>query len=669
MKPGQVVFLFMGSDWRVARVISPTGALVEVEQVNGTRGSHGAARFARVSEKTVPTLAALAAYEDELTALIAGLDLLSLWSLLADAAGDTQPPPMRLSELSKLALPEAGPATDDAMAWALQRDGVHFESTPAGYVCRTRASVMQDAQKKATASDLARRLDAMVGWVRAAKAPLEEPLPPAGLEAIGVLTSLVLWEDERAESERGRSVLKRLGPRLPEGEGATAFAKLVELGVFQLDENVALRRSGLPTEFSPAVMAEAESCAQHGIAPDGRRDYRDLLTVAIDDPFTTEVDDAFAWVGGNSPQIVVFIADSAEWTPDGGALDAASAVRGATLYIPEGKLPMLPSGLSEDRASLVCGVDRYALAFVFDLNERGGIYSLSIHEAIVRVDHALTYREVDAILKGKDHPAKAMLSAVSVATEKLRVERHKAGALTVDRRDIGVHCTDGASALGRVVDVLAYRTDDPSRRLVAELMIQTSFQAAEFCRERGVPAVYRTQAPPEERPRFPEGRPLLAFELQGILKTMRRAELTTEPAPHAGLGLPCYTQVTSPLRRYADLLMHRQLKHVLRRGVPRYTATELMQFFERLDTVAALQRDVERESRRYWLLKHLEGRVGQRVKAEAVRMVGNKRWVVELVDFGVSALYAPPGRPPNPGDTLVLLLKAADARRDKVLVV
>ncbi len=650
-KIGQVVYLHHGQDLRPARVIGGSAVVLEVEQSGGHRSTHGLARFAHLSEHTVASGEALVAWEALVHELMAGIDVPTLWEAVAGANHS-------LGELAAIAGPAPGPAADDATFWALTRNQAYFRRVEGGqYVPRPREEVYAARAAEQEKRERAELADAVTAWLRG------EPASPEQVTRfVKALEPLVIYDDDRAECEVGRAALRRLGPKSPEGDGPALFRRLVDLGVFTPDENLPLRRSGLPTVFTPEVLANAESLAADTDTL-ARRDLRELLTVAIDDPHTTEIDDAFAWT--ESPRrLYVCIADPSALIPEGSPVDLEARRRAATLYLPEGKVPMLPERLCDDRASLVAGQDRPAMAFVFEIGPTWRIEGFSIEDVLIRVDCALTYRDVDAILRGaKEHVAGALLVSLAAASERQRQDRIENGAMPIDRRDISIHCTDDGK-----VEVLAYRTDDASRRLVAEWMIQASSHAGQLCSERRAPAVYRRQSPPDERPHIPTGRALQGHEIHSILKTLHKAELSTTPDSHAGLGLAAYTQVTSPLRRYQDLLMHRQLRHVLRRGVARYSADELIGHFSTLEAQAASHREVERESRRYWQLRHLEGRVGQRVKCEVLRSAG-KRLVVELVDFGVQALYQPTGKTPALGDMVVLLLKSADARRDRITLV
>jgi exoribonuclease-2 len=288
------------------------------------------------------------------------------------------------------------------------------------------------------------------------------------------------------------------------------------------------------------------------------------------------------------------------------------------------------------------------------------IVGFRIEEAVVQVDSRLTYEDVDGILEWAEHPMSSTVEALMTLADEIREQRRRGGAITLDRGEVSVHVSDGEVQLER------YRTDDPARRLVSELMILSCSETAIWCQERGIPAMYRSQQAPEETPRIPLDRPMAGFELQRVLRTLRRATLRAEPAPHAGLGVECYTQVTSPLRRYADLLMHRQIKNVLRTGTPRYSKDDLCDRFDHLEAIASSQRQVERHSRRYFTLKRLESIAGTRVEGEVIRQIG-RRWLVDLVEYGVQAPWSP-GRAPQLGDEVTVKLKTVDARRDKLTV-
>jgi exoribonuclease-2 len=289
------------------------------------------------------------------------------------------------------------------------------------------------------------------------------------------------------------------------------------------------------------------------------------------------------------------------------------------------------------------------------LDAEGEIRHFDIEEAVIQVDQRLTYESVDTILAGEAHELQALLVQLSKAASALREARIEGGSLTVDRQEVSVHRQDE-----QTVDVTTYRTDDPSRKLVSEWMIQTCMLTAEWCRERGLATLYRAQTAPNPRPKIPRGRALSRHEQMRILRTMRRAVITTDPEPHNGLGVPAYTQVTSPLRRYADLVMHRQIKDVLATRRQGQGTAQLLELAAHITELHEKHVDIERKSRRYWILRSMESRVGTCFEVEVLRESG-RRVIIEVLENNLQTSWEPDS-PARRGEVLNLTLTCADAR-------
>lgn len=660
MRAGRVVYVYSNQGWRIARVVDPLPeGRPTVEHPEGETQVYSRKRIARVSEHTARTTGELRAYAEYVEQLKGQADLAALWETLREEAVKE---PVAMDELALLALPPASVAASDAMAWALFDDSVYFKQRKTGGWALNAPRVVDERLRRIEAEARERRdMEAMSEWVRSPSGRA----PPEASRAVSALEELVLYGDGSKLARLGGELIRAAFPDSGEAEPELAWSVLVELGIFGPNENLALLRAGLPTTMPEEVQAAAERLAATPMDTSRYTDHRELLCVAIDDRFTTEVDDALAFMdhGDGTRTVWILITDAAELVPADSLVDAEARRRGATLYAPEGKVPMLPEVLCDGVASLRPGMDQPVLAFQVVLDAVGEVIDFDVEEAVVHISRRLTYPEVDDLLAkpaGSD-PLASTLHGLLHAADQRRDRRFDTGAITLDRREVAVHVEGDGS-----VHTEPYRTDDPSRRLVAEWMITACHQAAEWCRDREIPAVYRGQDPPAVQPTIPRDRALAGHELHRILRTMRKATLRSEPSPHAGLGVPCYTQVTSPLRRYQDLLMHRQLKHYLRRGAPALSSDDLMATFSEVEELQASRSLVERESRRYWQLKALEPRVGEELDAEVLREAG-RRMILELLGTGLQVAWHPDA-PVHPGDRFPVRLRAADARRDRLVV-
>ncbi|MFT7625657.1 MAG: exoribonuclease-2 [Myxococcota bacterium] len=669
---GQVVYVYSRQALRAGRVVSWRGTKGEVEHADGERSDYPAKRIAHRSGHSVASADALKVWEDLVGSMQADLDLEALWTLLTS---EERTSPQTVSALAEIALP-AGDASEDAVIRALFEDTTYFKVRKDGRYAPNAARQVSDRRREVDEREReAREYQRLVTWLTQRSGPVaQQDLPPEGARVIEALERVGLFEEVTGEGKLGRQLLKDVFPGEAEEDRWLAWRVLRELGHWSEHENLGVHRAGIPYQWEPDVLAEARALAARPIPMANREDLRDITCLAIDDRFTTEVDDALGVelkAGGDGYTVYVFIADVSAFVPRGSLVDQAARHRSATVYLPEGKIPMLPSEICDEAASLVPGVDRPAMAFVFHLGLDWSIQDFSVDLAVIRAVQRVTYEEADAVLEGTaDHPEAERIRLLAEAADTLRMARMRGGSITLDRQELTVKAVAAGrgfrdSAEGRAggqVELERYRTDDPSRRLVSEWMIRACEQGAGWCRDRGVPTLYRTQEAPDPRPVFPIDRPMEPHEVQQVMRHMRRAVLSTEPDSHAGLGVQSYSQITSPLRRYADLVQHRQIASTLTRDGGAYSTDELHSMFEHLTEMRGVIGRIEREGRRYWVLKSLEPRVGEQVDVEFVRRTGN-RWLVEVIGYGLITLHKDTsGR--RLGEHITLKIAAVDARRD-----
>ncbi len=349
---------------------------------------------------------------------------------------------------------------------------------------------------------------------------------------------------------------------------------------------------GLPVDFPAEALAEAAQAAAPGL--DGRADLRALPLVTIDGADARDFDDA-VWAESDSApdnaggwRAVVAIADVAHFVRPGSALDKAARERGNSAYFPDRVVPMLPEALSAGLCSLKPGEDRACLAAHLTIDAEGNLRDWRFERALMRSAARLTYEAVhEAANEGGDglpEPAKAAIPALYGVYGALRAARERRGALDLElpEREITL-AGDGAVAhIG-----FARRYD--SHRLIEELMIAANVAAASALEAKHAPCMYRVHDRPDTAkletlrefmrsrgialPRGGAVRPDTFNRFLALLEDPRdigvaslmilRAQAQAEYSPrnigHFGLGLARYAHFTSPIRRYADLLVHRAL--------------------------------------------------------------------------------------------------------------
>ncbi|MBM4371471.1 MAG: RNB domain-containing ribonuclease [Deltaproteobacteria bacterium] len=216
------------------------------------------------------------------------------------------------------------------------------------------------------------------------------------------------------------------------------------------------------------------------------------------------------------------------------------------------------------------------------------------------------------------------------------------------------------------MSVTAQLPGSPAHVLVSECMILACAGAGGLLSEHAAAGVFRVQARPEEEIRADPARLDDPLWIHENLRRLRKVEFSLAPGSHASLGVPAYTQVTSPLRRYADLVMQRQLLSLASTGIPAVGAAELGEVVAQLETtVAAIQR-AQNDAARYWTLVALRDRPGEELNALVLEEQG-RSLLLDLVDWGIRAKLHP-AVPHRVGDRIRVLLVRADPREDRIVV-
>ncbi len=340
-------------------------------------------------------------------------------------------------------------------------------------------------------------------------------------------------------------------------------------------------------EFPRAVVEEAEQIPEtvEAALSSGREDLRAQFIVTIDPDDARDFDDAInvERLNGGGWKLGVHIADVASYVDPGSALDREALKRGNSVYLPDRVIPMLPERLSNGVCSLKPGVDRLTHSVFIEFGRDGRPRSARFARTVICSARRLTYREAYAILQAR--PNDQLSERLHIAWELaslLRRKRFEQGSLDLDFPEVKVRL----DAEGKPI-LLERIENDESHQLVEEFMLAANEAVARELKNRLIPALYRVHENPEPE-KLAEYRELVLSynykvgdlthrkELQrllaslrgkpdeqalkvGLLKSLKRARYATQSLGHYGLAKTNYTHFTSPIRRYADLVVHRAL--------------------------------------------------------------------------------------------------------------
>lgn len=441
-----------------------------------------------------------------------------------------------------------------------------------------------------------------------------------------------------------------------------AFQLLVDLKLWSPHENLFVRRSQLPVQFSRPVL-EAVQQYQTMPPPDSSPDRLDLTHLkvyTIDDASTREIDDGLSleFQEDGIQRIWIHIADPTRWVIPGDVLEQEARRRCTTVYLPTGMIPMFPQELATGPMSLIQGRVCYALSFGIILDGDGAICDYEIHPTLIKPTYRLTYEDVDEMLQLGVTAEEELLVLEQWAQRRLQFRRLQ-GAIDIRMPESSIKVREDEV----VIEVLE---DAPSRQLVAEMMILAGETAGRYGQEQGIPLPFRGQPQPE----LPPEEELLALpsgpvRYSAIRRCMPRSETSVAPIRHASLGLDTYTQVTSPIRRYADLLAHFQLKAHLRGDELPFSEENLKETLQSVGSTTYEAVMVERQSNRYWGLEFLRRHSSEIWSALMLRWLREHEnlGLILLEDLGLE-LAMRFERDVHPGDRLDIQATYVDPQQD-----
>ncbi len=501
-------------------------------------------------------------------------DLTETWELLEE--GETH-----IEELAQLLYGEFTPAT----AWSTWRqvaDGAYFEGTPERIKARSAAEIEADQNARQAQAAEAQ------AWADFLARIAQKTLNDEDRKRLIEVERLALGQTQ--QSRILHALDKQQSPE-------SAHRMLIATDYWQHQFNPYPLRQGLMVSDPDLPVTE--------LPREDRQDLTQLPAFAIDDEGSEDPDDAISFDG---ERIWVHVADVAAIVMPDSDLDLEARARAANLYLPERTVHMLPPAITH---TLGLGLQEIspALSIGFRLNDQAEPVDVQIAITLIRVSRH-TYAEIDQRL---EEPPFSDLAAMA---GRYRQRRVAVGASSIDLPEVSVR-VQGETVVIRPSERLA------GREMVTDLMLMAGEAVANYALQQDIPIPFATQPPPEQH-----------LQLTGMAshyamrKQMKPSVVKTLDAPHTGLGLERYTRVTSPLRRYLDLVTHQQLRAHLRAEMP-MTVQTISERIGATETVTGAVRRAERLSNTHWKMIFLQQRSKWRGKGVVMEL--NERRATVLI--------------------------------------
>jgi len=504
--------------------------------------------------------------------------------------------------------------------WAIDKNDIYFKRGVEGYYVREASEVKElIAKKEAEIKKQEERRQALL-WAKHLISNTSER--PKGnfdpQEYIDLIKSYVIHVDKFNRAGEAKSFLSEIG--IKDVEGAIEF--LIKTGSWQVDEDPLIKRFSITEDFPKKVNEEVKQILEEPFSDEGLEDLTRLEVFSVDDENTQDIDDAISIEETDEGTTLgVHIANVAAYVPKWSPMDDEALKRGETIYLPENHIHMFPAELIKERLSLIKGTESKALSLLVQFDDNLNIKNYRFTNSKILVRENISYSKAS-----KYFDTDAIGIKFKQIAEKLREKRLQAGALIIQLPQLKIRIDEDSN-----ITIEKNHMNSVAHKTNSEFMILMNRMAGKFLKDNRVPGIFRSQpeAISEDARSHDENDPLYAIH---VVKYLRAPRVGLDPGPHLSLGIDVYAQATSPIRRYVDLLIQRQIVSELQKKDHCYTEDELENLYPRIEIGIRDKKMVERNRERYWIYKHLEKLQGKEIHG-IITSINDARANVYLPDY------------------------------------
>ncbi|PIE74523.1 MAG: exoribonuclease II [Deltaproteobacteria bacterium] len=489
-------------------------------------------------------------------------------------------------------------------------------------------------------------------WLRENISAAAPVMPDNEFPIIKIISSYYLHENESPYFEIAKAIFKEAGIE----PGLKLFKLFTRLSIWDIDENTELLKYEIEDNFSKKIKEEVSILIENPAKIDfsDRKDFTCVNTFTIDGKQTRDFDDALSFEIKNGKKIAgVHITDVGFFIKKDTPLDRNAMSRSSSIYMPEKKIPMLHPHISENIASLIKDNLRPAISIMMELDDNFIVKNYEIFPSVIKVTNQISYDYADELINENKSEE---LKSLYFAAKKLREKRFESGAVYISIPDVDVYVDEN-----KKIEIKISERETPAWILVSEFMIMANNFMADFLTKNNLPALFRCQAKPETR-HYDRDQGSLHQQLMQR-KEMSRVIISTRPEPHCGLGLNQYITATSPVRKYSDLVCQRQIKSVFNLETP-YSEKELNEIINTIESSTANIGRVQFSRKRYWMLKFLESKKGEKQPALVINEKRSNYSIILLNLMLECRLAKSSGMNLKPGDNIMVTLQNINSRSD-----
>jgi len=506
--------------------------------------------------------------------------------------------------------------------WAINRDIVYFDKVNGSYSPVSEAEVSNKLREIEKEKRKLEETSLAVKWFSnfIDKPEFDENESKFDKQYfIDLIKHYVVAKGSKERTREAKSFVHQLG--INRIEDATQL--LINIGVWDSNADPDLKRLEEFEKFSKKSLDETRNILSSKFENENFSDLTSKEIITIDDEDTEDIDDAISLeIKGDNIELGIHICNVAYYIPKGSSLDIEACNKGDTVYIPDKRIDIFPKDLIIEKFSLFAGQTKPAVSLIIVLDKKNyEIKEYKFLKSIVSVSRNISYSDAEKeLLKEKEGK-----ELVNIAMS-LRKKRILKGAFILQLPELKFKFNDD----GSISTYKNYMNSIP-HMIIAELMILTNNLAAKFINEHKIPSIFRVQneeIPPEARDLDPDD-PLYSIR---VVKHLRPSIISTNSESHKSLGLDSYLQVTSPIRRYFDLVVQRQIIGILEDNEWIYDGKELFEIITTITNGFGERRLLQKNRRKYWLYRYLQDNINVDIKG-IVSSVNETSLSVYLPEF------------------------------------